>query len=69
MSRKPMFKDYDMGDGFKVLATNQRTWTEYHASQLNAEGYVINGRSFTSCYRREVDAKIAEWKAQDATIN
>lgn len=61
-----MFQTYDMGGGFYVTAQKMRNWTEYTASQLDAPGgYVINGRCFRSCYRREADAKIAEWKAQE----
>jgi hypothetical protein len=66
-TRKPGFRDYDMGDGFKILAVNMRTWTRYDATQQNAEGYVIRGRAAEFCRRRDADAQIARWKAEDGT--
>jgi len=63
---KPMFRDYDMGDGFKIVATDMRTWTQYVASQQNAKGYVINGRCADFCRRREAEAKIKAWRAEGA---
>jgi hypothetical protein len=63
---KPLFRDYDKGDGFKITAYDKGSWTEYSALQLDAAGYVINRRSFRSCYRREAEAKITQWKAEDA---
>lgn len=61
---KPMFRDYDMGAGFKIVATDMRTWTQYVASQQNADGYVINGRCADFCRRREADAQIEAWKQE-----
>ncbi len=68
MARRSRYevKTHDMGDGFYVHAEKWNNWTEYCAMQLDRPGgYVENGRSFRSCYRRDADAKIAEWKAQD----
>jgi hypothetical protein len=62
---RPLFRDYDMGDGFKIEAMNMRTWTRYTACQQNEAGYVINGRCKEFCRRREANAQIDAWRAQD----
>jgi len=64
MARRTTRKSYDLDNGFRIVATNMGNWTQYEALHLNEDGYLIDGRAFRSCYRREVDAKIAEWRMQ-----
>ena len=62
---KPLFRDYELGNGFKITATDMRSWTRYEALQLDARGYVVNRRLADFCRRRDAEAKISEWKALD----
>jgi predicted urease superfamily metal-dependent hydrolase len=61
---RPLFRDYDMGGGFKIVATNMKTWTRYTASQQSEAGYVVNNRCAEFCRRREANAQINAWKAE-----
>lgn len=69
MRRRYESKTHLFENGFQITARKMGNWTEYGACQLNADGYVVSGRSFYSCYRREADAKLAEWRAQDQNQN
>lgn len=65
MRANKTWRDLATFSGFSFVAYNRGSWTEYHASQINADGYIINGRSFSSCYKRDAAAKISEWVKQD----
>lgn len=66
MRRKQPKLEWDMGGGFYIHRERRGSWWEYSASHLDAPGgYVKDHRLFHSCYRREAEAKIAEWRASD----
>ena len=56
-----------MGDGFWLDIEDRGSWTEYTAAMLDEPGgYVVAGRFSHHCRRRDAEAKIAEWRAEDA---